>query len=126
MAYLQMMETRGDARQRFDWKLTLTDMLYQRSHSQRDIIALYRFLDWVMILPEDLQIQFDEEARRLREGDRMPYLSSIERRAVERGMQQGPQPGLQQGVTGVALRQLQRRFGALDEALADRVRQLSL
>lgn len=53
----------------------------------------------------------------------MRYVTSIERLATERGMQQGVQQGMQQGIqqgvqqgeSSLLLRLLTRRFGALPE-----------
>ncbi len=49
----------------------------------------------------------------------MPYITSVERIGIEKGMQQGMQQGLQQGEAALIERQLNRRFGQLSaETLA--------
>ena len=50
------------------------------------------------------------------------YVTSIERRAIACGLQQG----MQEGRTELLNRQLTRRFGLLASACAQRVNQLSL
>ena len=52
----------------------------------------------------------------------MQYVTSIERHGIEKGIQQG----LKLGVVGMALRQLQRRLGLLDDATQAHIRALPL
>jgi hypothetical protein len=54
IAHLRTIETHDNARQRLAWKLTLTKMLYERGYDERTIIDLFRFLDWLMFLPQEL------------------------------------------------------------------------
>lgn len=49
--------TRRDAQARFAQKLQLTRRLYECGLPRQTIIDLYRFLDWLMRLPEDLELQ---------------------------------------------------------------------
>ena len=56
----------------------------------------------------------------------MQYVTSTERRGIKIGREQGRQEGLKTGIASVALRQLQRRIGALDEATQARVTALPL
>ncbi|WPL14160.1 DUF4351 domain-containing protein [Thiorhodovibrio litoralis] len=59
----------------------------------------------------------------------MPYVTSVERIGIEKGMQQGlkkgmqegMQQGMQQGAAGVLLQLMARRFGPLDEATRARI-----
>ncbi|WP_295882092.1 hypothetical protein [uncultured Thiohalocapsa sp.] len=57
LAHLANQATRGDAQARFARKLHLTRRLYERGLPRQTIIDLYRFLDWLMRLPEDLELQ---------------------------------------------------------------------
>lgn len=120
MAHLKTLETRRNPQQRLEWKLTLTKMLGARGHSEREIIGLLRFLDWIMMLPEALQHSFNDEIDRYKEENKMPYVTSFERRATERGLQQG----LQQGSADLTLRLLERLFGTLDEETQAAIRAL--
>jgi hypothetical protein len=40
---------------------------------------LYRFIDWVLALPKDLEIDFQEELTRYEKEKDMPYVTSAER-----------------------------------------------
>ena len=58
MAHLQTIATRQDAKKRLQSKLALVRMLYERGYSKQDILELFRFIDWVLVLPEELENDF--------------------------------------------------------------------
>ncbi len=99
-AHLTALETRGD------------------EISKQIVIGLYRFMDWVLWLPKELQAEFDDRISEYEEEHKMEYVTSIERRGIKKGRQEGS--------AGFALRVLHRRFGALDEATQAHIRALSL
>ncbi|MEH2178127.1 hypothetical protein [Nostoc sp.] len=66
------------------WKLHLTKRLYKRGYQREDIINLFRFIDWVMRLPEELENSFWQEVTQYEEEKKMPYITSIERRGIPR------------------------------------------
>ncbi len=98
MAHLKAQETRADRSRRFEWKLAITRRLYERRLSREDVINLFGFIDWVMSLPSELEQEFWREVRNLEEDLRMPYITSVERIATEKGLQQGMRQGLLEGI----------------------------
>ena len=94
----------------------------------------YRFIDWVMLLPEELELEYDRRVDEYQEEHKMEYLSSMERRAMERGRQAGLLEGMQQGVlqgelsgrAAMVQRQLTRRLGVLSKEDEQRIRSLSV
>jgi hypothetical protein len=46
-------------------------------------------LDWVLTLPESLANEFKADLERFERENQMPYVTSIERQAEERGVHQG-------------------------------------
>jgi hypothetical protein len=113
-AHLAAQATRNDPTARYRQKLRLTRLLYQGGLDRQQIIDLFRFLDWVLRLPDALALQFTEAINEIEENLSMPYVTDIERRGEARGETRG------------ALRllrgQLRQRFGELppdvDERLA--------
>lgn len=97
MAHLQAQATRRIPEERLVWKLRLTKGLYSRGYKREDILDLFRFIDWVMALPSELEQHFDQETATFEEGKRMKYISSLERTAIERGHRKGLEQGLEQG-----------------------------
>jgi predicted transposase/invertase (TIGR01784 family) len=89
MAHLKTKETRNDAMVRKEWKFKLTRMLYERGHERQDILNLFRFIDWILELPEDLKRSFRDELEAYERERQMPYVTSIERMGIEQGIEQG-------------------------------------
>ena len=54
-------------------------MLYERGYEKQDIIDLYCFIDWLLVLPEDLEEEFIRELCEYEKEKTMQYVSSIER-----------------------------------------------
>jgi len=89
VAHLKTLETRKDDHARLDWKKRLAKVLYLKGFGREDIMNLYRFLDWLMVLPKDLEIEFQEEMKTFEEGMNVAYITSAERIGIEKGMQKG-------------------------------------
>lgn len=88
LAHLKVLETRGDPRERWRWKLRLVKGLYERGLSKEQVRQLFRLIDWMVQLPLELQRDFREEIHKFEEAKRMPYVTSIERLAREEGRQE--------------------------------------
>ncbi len=97
MAHLKALESK-DGLIRKQWKLKLIRMLYDRGYSRSDVLELFRFIDWMLILPKDLDKQFWEELHQIEEEKQMPYVTSVERIGIEKGLEQGIQQGVRQGL----------------------------
>ncbi|MGH9751700.1 MAG: DUF4351 domain-containing protein [Blastocatellia bacterium] len=95
-------------------KLALTKRLYNRGFSEQVVIGLFRFLDWVLWLPEDLGAEFDDKMGEYEEVRKMEYVTSTERR------------GIKKGSAKIVLLQLHQRFGVLDEAMQARISALPM
>jgi hypothetical protein len=89
LAHLKTLETSQDPAERRAWKVRLVKGLYERGLSPEDVRRLFRFIDWVMELPPALEQLFEGEIYRFEEEKRMPYLTSIERRAQAKGLLAG-------------------------------------
>ncbi|MFW6373366.1 MAG: cytosolic protein [Thermodesulfobacteriota bacterium] len=85
MAHLRTMETRKNQNERLHYKLTLSKNLYRGGWTRQDIINLYRFIDWIMRLPEDLEKSYFEELVKLEEEVKMPYVTTAERIGFKKG-----------------------------------------
>jgi hypothetical protein len=122
MAHLKAHQTRNNRQERLEWKLSLTRRLYQQGYQRQDVINLFRFIDWLMSLPKNLEQEFWREIRQLEEETRMPYITSVERLGIEQGIEQG----MQRGEATLVLRQLNRRLGQVTTSVEKQIRQLSV
>lgn len=82
MAHLKTKATLGDPQSRFQWKLSLIRNLYQRGYSREEVLQLFRLIQWMMVLPEELERNLEAEVSRYEEERRMPYITTFERRAM--------------------------------------------
>jgi hypothetical protein len=85
MAHLKTKETRNDAVARKEWKFKLTRSLYEQGYERQDILNLFRFIDWILELPEGLKQSFRNELEEYERERQMPYVTSIERMGIEQG-----------------------------------------
>ena len=123
MAYLKTQDTRDDPPARRHWKSRLVRLLYERKYSREEVVTLFQLIDWMMHLPEEQAIIFEADLESLEAEQDMPYLTSIERRALERGRNEGLERGRSEGREQGRLQQLrlllEHRFGPLPEWTAE-------
>ena len=55
LAHLKALETQRSPADRHAWKVRLVKGLYERGMDPEDVRQLFRFIDWVMGLPEPLE-----------------------------------------------------------------------
>ncbi|UBF26958.1 DUF4351 domain-containing protein [Kovacikia minuta CCNUW1] len=125
MAHLKAQETKRNATQRKEWKLSLIRRLYEAGYSRREVLNLFKFIDWVMILPEGVKQAFWLELKAYEEERKVPYITSVEEIGFERGVQQGRQEGRQEERQSLTLLLLEQKVGQLSPSLHDRISQLS-
>jgi predicted transposase YdaD len=130
LAHLKVIETKGNVEQRKAWKFRLAKMLYERGYERQEILDLYRFVDWAMILPEALEREFWRDLQTYEEERKVTYVTNAERFGFERGIQEGEQrgrqAGIQEGELTFALRLITRRIGPITLNLENQIRSLSL
>ena len=121
-AHLRNRQTKHDPEARYQAKRTLVRLLYRQGWERQRILDLFAVLDWMMRLPEGLEDKLWQDIEQIEGERKMPYVTSVERHATERGIQQG----IQQGEEKVLERLLTRRFGPLSEATRQRLRNATL
>jgi len=122
MAHLKTQQTSKQPGERKNWKFSLIRRLYEQGLAERDIRNLYRFIDWVMILPKALEAEFWQEFKQFEQELTMPYITTGERIGYERGKEEGKQEQTQ----ALVFRLLQRRVGDLPDEVRQQVQSLSL
>jgi hypothetical protein len=103
-------------------KVALTQEFYRHGYSRKQVVQLYRFLDYVVRLPPDLEVEYRQELERIEGSTNMPYVTSIERLAKREGLKQGEVRGLtkgrQEGARALresVLETLEARFGQVPD-----------
>jgi Domain of unknown function (DUF4351) len=122
MTHLKVIETKQNVDQRKVWKFALTRTLYEKGYQRQEILDLYRFIDWVMILPEAIEREFWQELQVFEEERKVTYVTNAERFGFERGIEQG----MTQEARSLILRQLTRRIGVLAPNTETKITTLSI
>lgn len=129
MAHLKSKATKREADNRLQWKLSLVKMLLESGFSRQDIRQLFRFIDWIMVLPEDLARSFKTEIRSYEEAKKMRYVTSIERLAKQEGLEEGLQEGRQEGILQMGrdnlIEVLETRFSEVPTSIIDAVNNIN-
>ncbi len=125
LAHLAAQETRRSAVRRREVKLALTRRLYERGYSRERVLSLFRFIDWLLELPDTEETAFWREIHVYEEERTMPYITSVERMGLKRGLEQGLErgraEGRAEGTRAAVRRVLRARFGAIPAAVEQRI-----
>jgi hypothetical protein len=63
--------------------------LYEKGYSRKEVFNLFRFIDWILMLPQKLNKIYYEEIKDLGGNKKMPYITDLEKYAMEKGEQIG-------------------------------------
>ncbi len=100
-----------DGQAKYQAKLELTRSLTKWGYSGRETYHLLRFLDWILQLPPELEELYDRKTKELLGEERMPYITSWERFAEKRGLEQGLEQGISRGELIIRRKTLVRLLG---------------
>ena len=125
MAHLKTQATRKKPQKRLEWKISLVRGLYERGFDRDKVIHLFKFIDWIMRLPDELNLEVRQVVYDIEAEKKVQYVTSLERLASQQAMQQGIQQGMQQGEARILTRQLRRIFGELPASVETRLAEAS-
>lgn len=111
-AYLKTLETEGNVQERYRWKKHFLLELYQRGMKREVILKVYKFVDWIMFLPKELNKEIHAAVKSIEEAQKMPYITTAE--------QIGREEGLAQGLAAI----LEIKFGEAGQRLGERAYQI--
>lgn len=123
--YLKTLETIGNDRERFSWKKRFLMELYRSGMNRETILGVYKFIDWVMELPEELEERILDETHETEEEKTMSVLTTAEKRGHKKGLEQGLEQGIREGIYPAIADLLEIKFSVPGLALMDEVKQVS-
>ncbi len=95
----------------FEAKWRLIRRLYSKGYERENVLRVLKFIDWVLRLPKVQEEALCDRVHTLEGKKTMPYVTSFERVAMERGMKAGEQKGLRDGLLEAIAVGLKLRFG---------------
>ena len=114
MAHLKTMETPNDPQARAEWRFRFVRRLYEGGFVREHVIEMMRFLDWMMVLPEDFQPEFNARVGELDKETNVEYVTTWERNGIKIGIKTGALQSTREGILNV----LDARLGVVSPSLA--------
>jgi len=125
MAHLKTKATTGNLSEREQWKWTLVRGLYERGLNKEQIVKLFKIIDMMMTLPEQLQQKLVKKINSFEEERKMPFISPTEQMAIERGKEIGKEIGALQNARNYIKTVLQARLGEVSLEITASLAQIS-
>lgn len=114
-AHLEALETRNQPRRRLKAKIAISRVLYERGFSKNYVLNLFSFIDWVLALPEPIELEYTKAIEQIEEEKHMRYITSVERVGIQKGLEKGERRMLN--------RILKYRFGSLPASYKRRLQE---
>lgn len=121
MAHLKTQATSANMEERQQWKRLLFRLLLSKGYSREQVVNLFRFVDRMMSLPQELEEQLTTEIIETREERQMPFMSQFEEIAQEKGIEQGLERGTLRTQRENTLAILEVRFGEVPPEVVEAV-----
>ena len=125
LAHLRALASQKTPDKRLRWKTFLVKLLYDKGYSRHDILELLRFIDWVLVLPKELEERFLEVVEHYEERETMQYVTSWERIGLERGREQGLEQGAVATSREAVVEILKTRFHVVPDTIESMINQMN-
>ena len=121
---MKTLETEGDDQKRFRWKRQFILLLYKLGFTHETLVQVYRFIEWIMVLPDPLEDRLYDDLKQM-EGDKtMPFLTYAERKGLKEGRKQGLIEGKILGLQKAIVSVLEVKFAQVDQAVIESVNKI--
>ncbi len=110
LSHLKTLEAGNDLNKKYIFKISLVKKLREKGFNKEDIYNLHKFIDWLIQLPNDLELQCNEEILRFEEEKKMPLMLTIERLGIEKGKLEGKLEGKFEGKFEIVKRMIKKGF----------------
>ena len=107
---------------RLKTKIELSKRLYAKGWKKRDLLALFKFLDWVIALPPTLELEYTQTIEKIEEERKMTYVSTAERVWMRKGEELGIRKGEVIGESKILVSQLNAKFRAVPQKYLDKIK----
>jgi len=114
-AHVKARATRDDDNKRYDLRLALHEAVETSGLKKREVLLVTRFIEEVMLLPEELDRELFVERVARKEGKKMEFHTYAERVGERRGRRKGKIEGTIETKRDGILKLLEMRFGNISE-----------
>jgi hypothetical protein len=88
---------KGDDQNKYVIKRELYKECFEAGYNREEARTVFKFMDWVITIPEELQKKLKLEIIKLEEDYKMPYIPTYEREARKEGIEEGKRVGVKEG-----------------------------
>jgi hypothetical protein len=124
LAAKKSLESRRDEEKRFKFKRELVILMLEKGYSRDEILAVFRFLDGVLVLTDLEKEKIIYNDLRSKEVEKVPYITNFERLAIEKGLKQGEQIGMLREARESVLDTLEEKFSMIPEEIQGRLQKI--
>ncbi len=93
LSHLKSLQAKQDIQKKYIFKFLLVKKLRNKGFNKDDIYNLHKFIDWILKLPEELELQLAEDIFRIEEETKMPLMLTIEKLGIKKGKLEGKREG---------------------------------
>ncbi len=123
-AYLKTMETEGNDFLRYEWKKRFIGSLHDLGFNHQMLYNLFRFIEWIMELPEELENKLYLEIMEMKGEKDMSFMTIVEKKSIEKGRKEGLQQGIKQGRQQAIIVALEVKFNELNNEIIDLIKRV--
>jgi hypothetical protein len=97
-------------RQHYLHKSKIITLLYQRGYLEKDVVILFHLINWLLQLPEALELQLKHKVAEIEAELKMPYITHCEWFAKE------------EGEVSILLKLLKLKFGFISKTIENKIK----
>ncbi len=110
---------------RYQFKREMLRDLFQRGMPVKKVSKILSLIDWLMILPKNLEKQLTTELQVQQKSNTLIPISSFELAVLEQGVEQGIERGNRNKAQEAVLDALETRFGEISDLVREQVQSLT-
>jgi hypothetical protein len=96
--------------------------LYTKGYKKDEVVSLFEFIDWALDLEIEEEELFWETLKEVEGEKKMPYVTSVERIGIKKGLKQGIEEGSLKKSREMVLEALDERFGKIPSKITNNVK----
>jgi hypothetical protein len=96
----------------------------EKGYTRKDILLLYKFIDWLLTLPDEAEKKLYDEIITYEEDQKMPYVTTAERIGMQKGIKEGIKEGERKKSQDAIVEVLETRFECVSASLKSKIKKI--